>query len=366
MPEFQFVDLSVDHTLDKAIRGEQCIALDTEFVREKTFFSRLCLIQVSLEEHIFCADPLRIDGSTDKGATEFWKALMSVEWVLHSGRQDVEVLYQASGLMPNGIFDTQIAAALLGFQPQMGYAGLVAELFDVELAKTHTRADWSRRPLPDAYIEYAAEDVLYLLPAREILSEKLDKLGRLSWATEDSLDLLQVSLYDNNPELAINRLKGAGKLRGKDRSAAHSLAAWREKEALRRNRPRQWIMRDPVLLELTTSGARTRDDLQNVSGLADRTIERAGTQILELLAVAAETENDYVPPSRPDEKQKKLLKDLQRCVSRNAESLGIAAEIIAPKKELSAAVLGATDSRVFRGWRRSLVGDELLELLNSR
>lgn len=85
-----------------------------------------------------------------------------------------------------------------------------------------------------------------------------------------------------------------------------------------------------------------------------------------MLAVAAETENDYVPPSRPDEKQKKLLKDLQRCVSRNAESLGIAAEIIAPKKELSAAVLGATDSRVFRGWRRSLVGDELLELLNSR
>lgn len=366
MPDFQFVDLSVDNTLDQTIGCEQVIALDTEFVREKTFFSHLCLIQVAAGDEIYCADPLDIVGADSAGGDRFWEALMNTAWVLHSGRQDVEVLYQASGRMPTDIFDTQIAAALLGYQPQMGYAGLVAELFDVELAKTHTRADWSRRPLPDAYMDYAAEDVLYLLPARQILSEKLDKLGRLSWAIEDSADLLQVSLYDSNPELAINRLKGAGKLRGHARSAAHSLAVWREKQALQRNRPRQWIIRDPVLLELATSDANSLDDLKQISGLAERTIERSGRQLLELLAEAADQKSDYVPPARPDEKQKKLLKDLQRCVTSRAESLGIATEIVAPKKELSAAVMGTTDSRVFKGWRRSLVGDELLELLDGR
>ncbi len=365
MPDFQYVDLSVDNNLCKTIEGQHHIGLDTEFIREKTFFSRLCLIQIAAGNEIYCADPLQLGAPDKAGARRFWQSLMNASWVLHSGRQDLEVLYQSSHLMPAEVFDTQIAAAFLGYQPQMGYANLVAELFDVELAKTHTRADWSRRPLPESFMEYAAEDVLYLLPAHELLSERLQKMGRLEWAMEDSAYLLQTSLYENDPLLAINRLKGAGKLRGTARAAADCLAAWREKEALRSNRPRQWIMRDSVLLELATSRAMSEDALGNISGLGSRTIEKAGRQLLKILRDASGNESVYVPPPRPDEKQKILLKEMQRRVSDCAEELGIATEIVAPKKELSAAMLGATDSRVFQGWRRVLVGDDLLGLLDN-
>jgi ribonuclease D len=253
----------------------------------------------------------------------------------------------------------------LGYQAQIGYANLVSDLFDVELAKTHTRADWSRRPLPDSFVEYAAEDVKYLLPAREILSERLEKLGRLGWALEDSADLLQAELYDINPDTAISRIRGAGNLRGKSRSAATALASWREKQALQSNRPRQWIMRDNVLLELASSRPASENEMRDIDGLGNRTIERAGDELLRILRRANTQANDYEPPRRPDEKQRKILKEMQRQVSVCADDLGLASEIIAPKKDLTSALLGARDNRVFKGWRRVVVGAALLELLEN-
>jgi ribonuclease D len=363
MPEFEFVDLSADHNLCEYLDRQECIGVDTEFVREKTFFSRLCLIQFTGGDEVFCADPLGLRQADEARSAGFWRALMRPAWVLHSGRQDVEVIYQTALRMPEHIFDTQIAAALLGYQPQIGYANLVTELFDVELAKSHTRADWSRRPLPQAFVEYAAEDVHYLLPARDILTARLDKLGRLSWAQEDSAELLNASLYVTEPATAIDRVRGAGKLRGAARSAAADLASWREKEALRSNRPRQWIMRDTVLLELACCGAQDRNDLAAIDGLANRTIERTGDELLKILRAGAARKNTYEPPPRPDERQKKAMREMQRRVSACADELGIANEIIAPRKELAAALTGARDSRVFRGWRRDLVGEKLLALL---
>jgi ribonuclease D len=296
MPEFQYVDIR-DDKLRLEIAAESRIGVDTEFMREKTFYSQLCLVQISTGRNIFCADPLQADLPEDAAVAGFWQALMRPAWVLHSGRQDMEVVYQASDYMPQEVFDTQVAAALLGYQPQIGYANLVAELFSVELAKSHTRADWSRRPLADAVMDYAAEDVLYLLPAYEILKERLEKLDRLQWAMQDSADMLDVSLYANDPTLAINRLRGAGKLRGPARAAAVRLAAWRESEAIRTNRPRQWILRDPVLLDLACSRPGTKSGLSNISGLAERTITRAGEQMLQILSDAGKDKNDYEPPA---------------------------------------------------------------------
>jgi ribonuclease D len=364
MPDFQYVDIR-DDNLRTEIAAADRIGVDTEFMREKTFYSQLCLLQISLGKDIYCADPLLGESSDDAETAGFWQALVRPAWVLHSGRQDMEVVYQASNSMPEEVFDTQVAAALLGYQPQIGYANLVAELFSVELAKSHTRADWSRRPLADAVMDYAAEDVLYLLPAYEMLGERLEKLGRLQWAMQDSADMLDVALYANDPALAINRLKAAGSLRGSARAAAVRLAAWREREAIRTNRPRQWILRDPVLLDLACSHAATKSDLSTISGLAERTISRAGLELLQILDDARNDELDYEPPPRSNEKQKALQKEMQRRVSGCAEELGIATEIIAPKKELSAAVLGVRDSRVFRGWRKELVGSALLELLGN-
>lgn len=363
MPEYQFVDMNADDRLGVLIPEYSRIGIDTEFVREKTFYAELCLIQIATGNMIYCADPLGLDARNDERAQALWKIIMSPAWVLHSGRQDLEVIYQTVGSLPAKIFDTQVAAALLGYQPQIGYGNLVKELFDVELAKSHTRADWAQRPLPNNLIEYAAEDVQYLLPAEDVLKERLDRVGRLRWACEDSMDLLDVALYETDPALAIDRLKGAKNLRGAARAAASRLAAWREREALRRNRPRQWIMRDAVLLDIAVTRPDTCKKLGAIPGLAPKTLARVGDDLLDALVAARGDRNDYEPPRRPSESQKALLKEMQQRVADTAEELGLATELIAPKKELSSVMLGNRDLRVFRGWRLELIGKQLLEIL---
>lgn len=358
MPSHEFLDLGTDKSIIAEIAASTSIGIDTEFMREKTYFAELCLVQLSIEKRIYCADPLGAANLDD-----FWTALTSNEWILHSGRQDMEVIYQASGKMPARIFDTQIAAALLGFAPQLGYAGLVLELFDVSLDKSHTRADWSRRPLSDAVLRYAAEDVEYLLPAFDELKSRLETLNRFDWAVQDSLDLLDRSLYEVDPAQAIDRVKGARNLRGTSHSIAGRLAEWREREAIRRNRPRQWILRDAVLLDIAQQGPSSRDALLKIRDLPERTVARAGEQLLEAVTAGQSDAGNYQPPSRPDEREKSLLKKLQNAVAECAADLGINAETLAPRKELAAAVSGVRESRVFRGWRRDLLGTRLLTLL---
>jgi len=346
-------------TIAAELGDSQCIGLDTEFMREKTFFAELCLVQISTRNEIYCIDPLaRADMS------QFWSSAMQTPWVVHSARQDIEVIYQAAEQMPAALFDTQIAAGLLGHAPQMGYATLVSELFDVEIPKSHTRADWSRRPLADAVMQYAAEDVEYLLPARDILAERHDKLNRLHWADEDSAMLLDPALYDIDPQGAIKRLKGARNMRGRKRSAAARLAAWRESEALRANRPRQWIARDSALLEIAFSLPTTKQQLEAIDDLPSGLVRRSGQRLIDVVAESAADDHSHRPPSAPNEEQKELLKKMQAQVANCAESLGLSAEIIAPKKELSTIINGGErNSRVFSGWRRELVGDDLLKLL---
>jgi len=357
MPEFTFVD-QPDTICDDLTKYDR-LGVDTEFMREKTFFAELCLVQIATGENIHCVDPL-----AGNPMQAFWEAVMQPTWVLHSGRQDIEVVSQTARCMPKSIFDTQVAAGLLGFAPQMGYANLVKELFDVEIPKAHTRANWTRRPLSDDYLHYAAEDVEYLLPACDMLTERLDKQGRLAWAEEDSALLLNPALYNVDPELAIDRLKGARNLRGKRRAAAARLAAWRETEALRANRPRQWIIKDNVLNELAKVMPSTMSDLEKIDGLQSGLIRRVGGDILAAIAASAADDSDYQPPGPPDEEQKSLLKSMQEQVADCATDLGLAAETVASKRDLSAVIIGGDrESRVLSGWRRELIGDQLLSLL---
>ncbi len=358
MPEFQFVDLDSNDAVNIVLSANWRIGLDTEFMGEKTFYQQLCLLQIATDDRIYCADPM---GVAD--LDQFWQRLMHSQWVVHSARQDIEVLYHSSNRMPDTLFDTQIAAALVGFAPQLGYAGLVKELFGVELAKSHTRADWTRRPLPAAALEYAAEDVEYLLPAYEALTERLIKHDRLRWAEEDSAFLLQPSLYKGDFRHAVDRLKGAKNLRGRARAAAARLASWREREAVRTDRPRQWILKNAVLLEIAAADPKNQESLAAIPGLAPGTLRRAAGTLLGILEDARGDDIEYEPPQKPDEKQKVILKKMQTVVSACAEELKIAAEIVAPKKELSASLNGNRESRVFTGWRREIIGETLLEML---
>ena len=357
MPEFTFVDQP--DSITSELRACPNLGVDTEFVREKTFFAQLCLLQVATPDRIYCIDPL-----AGNSMQPFWDETFRKTWVVHSARQDIEVVFQSAGAMPEDLFDTQIAAGLLGMQPQIGYAGLVKALFDVDIPKAHTRADWSQRPLPDALLHYAVEDVEHLLPARDLLVERLEKAGRKGWAEEDSRLLLDESLYAFDEAQSIERLKGARNMRGRRRSAAERLAVWREAEAARRNRPRQWILRDSALLEIAQQLPESTAALRGIDGLPAKLAARAGAELLDIVAQSAQDDHDYRPPPVPNEQQKKLLKAMQAAVAKCANELGISPELLAPRKELSAAILaGDTNSRAFQGWRRPLIGDRLLQLL---
>lgn len=357
MPEYLFVDHP--DSISQNITGHVQLGVDTEFMREKTYFAQLCLLQISTRDAIYCVDPLVASGQAD-----FWKQLLASSWVVHSARQDIEVVYQTAGSMPSEIFDTQIAAGLLGMSAQIGYAGLVKELFDVDMAKSHTRADWTRRPLSEAVLDYAAEDVEYLLPAADILSEGLDKKDRLDWARQDSRLLLDPALYDLSGDQAIDRLKGARNFRGAKRAAAVRLAAWREDEAIRRNRPRQWIIRDNVLLDIAYNLPSSEKQLANIDGIPSKLVNRVGQQLIEAVSASKDSENGYQPPKPPDETQKALLKEMQAQVAECANDLQLAAETVASKRELSSVIIsGNRETRVFSGWRRDLIGERLLQLL---
>ncbi len=357
MPEYTLVS-ERDATI-AALDPCDVLGVDTEFMREKTFFAQLCLVQLATPEEIFCVDPL-----ADFEMSSFWREISDKTWVVHSARQDIEVVHQSAGCMPHTLFDTQIAAGLLGYAPQLGYAGLVSKLFGVEIAKSHTRADWTQRPLSEALLQYAAEDVEYLLPAYDALAESLDHKGRLSWVQQDSSLLLDPALYQVDPLRAIDRLKGARNLRGRSRTAAAKLAGWRESEAVRTNRPRQWILRDSALLQLAKSLPSSIGDLARIEQLSPRLVRRAGDDLLALIANSAGEHANYRPPAPSDEQHKMLLKSMQSAVAECADDLGVVPEIIASRKELSAAIVSGTrDSRVFSGWRKEQIGERLLQLL---
>jgi ribonuclease D len=357
MLKYQFINHP--DNISQNISEHEYIGVDTEFMREKTYFAQLCLVQISTHDDIFCIDPL-----VENSQTKFWKTLLSKNLVIHSARQDVEVIFQKVDAMPNKIFDTQIAAGLIGMPMQVGYAGLIKELFNIDIAKSYTRADWTRRPLTEAMLDYAAEDVMYLLQAADILSEKLDQKGRLDWAYQDSALLLDPALYDISSETAIDRLKGAKKFRGAKREAAVRLTMWREEEAIHRNRPRQWIIRDNVLLNIAYQLPASERKLCEIEGMSPKLLARFGNKILNIIAASCDCDNDYKPPQPLDEPQRILLKDMQSKVVECAKDLDLTPETIASKRELSSVIAsGNQKTRVFNGWRRELIGEKLLQLL---
>lgn len=357
MPDYSFVD--EPDTLVPCLKARQRLGVDTEFMREKTYFAQLCLVQVATADTIYCVDPLAASEQN-----EFWQALLARDWVVHSARQDIEVIWQTTGTMPTAIFDTQVAAGLLGYPAQMGYANLVKELFGIEMDKSHTRADWTRRPLREAWLQYAAEDVEHLLPAYELLRDRLESAGRLEWAHEDAALLLDPDLYETGVGQAIERLKGARNFRGRRRAAAARLADWREAEAIRRDKPRQWIARDNILLDIASQLPESEEQLAAIDGMPPKMVSRVGKSLLAAVAASASDVNHYNPPRPPTEQQKALLKTMQTRVADCAHELGLAAETIASKRELAAVIIsGSRESRVFTGWRNKLIGEELLALL---
>ncbi|HXA99806.1 MAG TPA: HRDC domain-containing protein, partial [Steroidobacteraceae bacterium] len=268
MTDAIWIDRSEElESLARALESQPVIGLDTEFLRERTFFPKLCLLQLRAAEQIWCVDTLRI------GSLEALMPVLTapnVRKLIHAARQDLEAIYLTAKQVVSPVFDTQIAAACIGMKPQVGYAELVKTLLDVSIPKGQTRTDWSKRPLTRAQLEYAADDVLYLDAVAEELGRRLRSLGREHWVREDCLELEERRLYEPDLAQAWERLRGIGQLPPEPRGRAKAIAVWREKLARTRDLPRAWILSDAALFSIAHADPATAAALDAVQPINER------------------------------------------------------------------------------------------------
>jgi ribonuclease D len=367
----------------RQIEKSDWLAVDTEFLREKTYYAELCLIQVATATHVACIDPLAIDDLEPLMALLYDPSRIKV---LHAARQDLEILYDLRGELPSPIFDTQIAATLLGLGEQIGYANLVEKmlgvqldkahsrtdwrLLGVQLDKAHSRTDWRQRPLSAAQIRYAADDVIHLGTVYCRLRERLEQLGRLEWLDEDFAVLSDPATYANSPQEMWRRVKGAGRLKGVQLNVLRSVAAWREEQARRSNRPRRWILRDELLLDMARLRPETPQALAKLRGMEARTVERFGTQLLEHIAAAIAAPRDEWPtlprPKPLGEGQSALLDSLMAIVRLSAAEAGVSTGSLASRGDLERLVRGEGDSPLLHGWRLALAGKAVRDWLDGQ
>lgn len=340
------------------LRGAPWIALDTEFLREKTYRPQLCLLQAAVPDMALCIDPL---AEIDLAPLQPALAGGATPKILHAARQDLEVLWPVFGALAP-LFDTQVAAALTGLPAQIGYSDLVQQLLGVELAKGQTRTDWSRRPLSAAQLAYAIDDVMHLAPLRERLLERLDKLGRLAWLQEELAGLAREERLFIAPEKAYERLRWNSELDPDRARLLQRLAAWRERRAMAKDRPRSWILDDGALRALTLAAPRTPADLARIAELSPGFVEHSGAVILREIDAAGLPARlpPPAPRTRPDPELQARVKRLASIVQKRAAELGLAAEILATRKDLESIARGARNADVLSGWRLAAVGQELL------
>jgi ribonuclease D len=341
------------------------VSLDTEFMREKTYRAELCLVQIAVGADAVCIDPLALAhaGADLSALTPLLTSPRTVK-VMHAARQDLEVMLPAVGLL-QPVFDTQVAAALAGHPSQVGYAELARRLLGVELPKAHTRADWSRRPLSPEQQEYALDDVRHLEALRTSLLETLAAKGRIAWLEEELAALANADTLRVDPEDAWRKIKGLPSLDPERQRLAQSLAAWRERRAVERNRPRGWILDDAVLREILLRLPKSIDALTGLPEMQESVVRKCGEELLTLVADAGIS--DPPPPlprrERPDPAQVAMVKKLADVAGEVAKSLEINTEVLATRRELEKLAAGRRDISLLRGWRAEVVGEKLLAAL---
>ncbi len=350
--------------LCEQIKKESWLALDTEFLREKTYYPKFCLLQIATPEWVACIDPIALPNLDDLFDAIYNPAIVKV---FHSCRQDLEIFYQSTGKIPAPVFDTQIAAPLLGFQDNPGYAMLVSSLLSINLNKAHTRADWSKRPLTEAQIEYAADDVIYLCRIYQIMVKKLTELGRIDWLKHDFAELTNPALYAVEPEKAWFKIRGKNKLTGKQLSIIQALAQWREKTAQTEDRPKSWLLRDELLFDLAKLQPETVAELANVRGINERSVNRYGKELCQIISAAKNRPplplNEKDRPAKKTQQQEAILDILTSLVRIRAEENSLNPAILATRKDLEGLLFNDEDCPLLHGWRFTMAGRELLGLL---
>jgi ribonuclease D len=340
------------------------LALDTEFMRESTYRPQLCLLQVATDRVLACVDPLALPDLTPLLDRLYDPRVTKV---LHSARQDLEILAILRGEPPPTVFDTQIAATLLGHGDQVGYAGLVRAVLGVSLDKGHARTDWSVRPLSPEQLRYAADDVRYLVPLYHAVHQALVESERLDWLDEDFAALSDPAVYAYAPEEAWRRVRGLNALRGRQRAILRALAAWREERAHEWDKPRRWIIGDDALLELARQAPRKLERMARIRGLDPATLRHHGQTLLTLIGQAQASPPESwpaTPQTAPLSIEQEALCDALMAVVRLcALDHRVTSGNLANRRDLERVVKGERDVALLHGWRKAIAGGEALALL---
>lgn len=357
--------VSTSAALDAALHSlapSEFLALDTEFMRESTYYPKLCLLQLASLDYCAVIDPLAL-----QDLSSLWSFLKDASRlkILHAARQDLEVIAvsapEAVPIAP--IFDTQTAAALIGVSAQVGYGALVSSRLGHDLAKGHTRADWSRRPLSAEQIEYAADDVRYLASLYVDLRAELVSRDRLSWLQQEMRELEHPDLNKVEPQLAWRRLKGLERLRPEQRATAKLLAQWREELAIKHDKPRGWILADDALREISERMPRDASELAQLRTLPPGTIRKRGAELVDIVSkghASRDSQSAYAQPPRPEPQQLARVSRLMSLVRSRAEAIAVSPELLATRKDIEQLVFTGKTGHLLEGWRAEAIGRSLV------
>ena len=346
------------------------LGIDTEFLPEGRYRPLLCLVQIAIGDEIVLLDPIARDLG-DPAPLAAVLADPAVEVVLHAGRQDVAILRRAWSTTFANVFDTQVAAGFAGFSAQAGYTGLLHDVLKIRLAKSASFTRWDARPLTPEQLRYASEDVEHLDALADELQRRLRETGRLEWAREECR-AIEEATDERDPDEVWRRLPRVSSLDPRERAQARQLAAWRERTAAAEDRPVGSVLRDPTLVELAKRGPRDARQLGQIRGAGPDVLRRRARDIL-----AAIERGRHAEPIRLDEGERystdavdgPTIALAEALVRARAQQAGLAYELIAARADLTPIVVAVRrgrpepDVRTLRGWRRELVGEELLELL---
>jgi ribonuclease D len=341
------------------------ITVDTEFMREQTFWPELCLVQIASDTVEAVVDPL----AAGIELAPFYELMANpgVTKVFHAARQDIEIMYSEAGLIPAPIFDTQVAASVCGYGDSVSYVNLVKDITGQDIDKSSRFTDWSRRPLTDKQLVYALGDVTHLRDVYRHLKTKLDATGRTSWLSEEMADLTHPETYETRPEDAWKRLKMRTKNR-KSFGVLIELAAWRERIAQAQNVPRSRVLRDEALYDIANQMPTTAEQLGGLRTLSDGfSRSQRAREIIEAVKAGMERDPKSLPPLNHARQVSaeagatiELLKVLLKAA---AAKNGVAPRLIADAEELERiAAENEPDVLALKGWRRQLFGEDALKL----
>ena len=355
----------------ESIKDCKWLALDTEFIRERTYYPKLCLVQIAAHDskgnlQLACIDPLAID---DISPLLYLLNNTNITKVLHAAHQDLEIFNFLSGQIPQPIFDTQPAAAVLGYGDQMGYGRLMQQVLKVDLDKSQSRTDWAKRPLKQAQLDYAIDDVRYLAQAYPIMRDQLISLNRLHWLDNDFAHFIDPSLYAINAFSRWKKVKGLQVLKRPQLAVLQELAAWREEVAELKDLPRRWIIKDEILIELARQQPQDLESIADMRGInAERTKKYHQIWLDCIQRGKALDESEWPEISRrnkPSPAQDKVIDVLMTALNIRAKELGITPAVITTRKKI-AGMVQEKRPILSNDWRGALVNELFTALLQGR